>query len=129
MGRTMADTFPFIWHELVTPDQTKSGAFFSELFGWQTRKVDAGKYGTYTLFQDNGKEVAGMMNPTENTPEKGAHWHSYIAVADISSLVGRVRELGGKVLVPPHEVAGVGVICVVADPLGAAVHLMEPEGE
>ena len=41
---------PFIWHELVTTDQNKSGTFFTELFGWSIMEVDAGKYGAYTLF-------------------------------------------------------------------------------
>lgn len=57
----MPDQSPFIWHELVTADQPTSGAFFSELFGWTRKKVDAGPFGTYTLFQMNGQDVAGMI--------------------------------------------------------------------
>lgn len=47
----MASQNPFIWHELVTPDQNKSGKFFSELLGWNLKQVDAGEFSTYTLFQ------------------------------------------------------------------------------
>jgi predicted enzyme related to lactoylglutathione lyase len=36
---------PFIWHELVTPDQKSSGTFFSQLFGWTRKEVDAGPFG------------------------------------------------------------------------------------
>lgn len=79
----MSDQSPFIWHELVTPDQTRSGEFFSQLFGWRRKEVDAGPFGIYTLFQKNGQDVAGMMNPTPDTPGKESHWHFYIAVKDV----------------------------------------------
>lgn len=117
---------PFIWHELVTPDQKKSGVFFSELFGWDVKEVDAGEFGTYTLFQKDGQDVAGMMNPTPDTPGKESYWHAYIAVDDVDNCAKQAPLLGGKVLVPPHEVPDVGRICIVADPTGAIVHLMQP---
>jgi predicted enzyme related to lactoylglutathione lyase len=115
-----------IWHELVTPDQNKSGTFFSELFGWDMKEVDAGQFGTYTLFQKDGLDVAGMMNPTPDTPGKDSFWHSYISVGDVDNCAKRAPELGGKVLVPPHDVPDVGRICIVADPTGAVAHLMQP---
>ena len=123
----MADETPFIWHELVTADQQKSGRFFCELLGWQTREVDAGEFGMYTLFIEDGKDVAGMMNPTADTPGADPYCHAYIAVEDIDDCAQRARELGGKVLVPVHEVPDVGRICVITDPLGAVTHLMQPQ--
>ena len=36
----MSEQNPFIWQELVTPDQETSGTFFSKLFGWKLKKVD-----------------------------------------------------------------------------------------
>ena len=123
----MSEINPFIWQELVTPDQETSGAFFSKLFGWSLKQVDTGKFGTYTLFQKDGQDIAGMMNPTPNTPGEGSYWHSYIAVNDINECAKQSVALGGKVLVPPHTVPDVGQICVVSDPTGAIVHLMQPE--
>ena len=117
---------PFIWHELVTSDQIKSGTFFTELFGWTKTEVDAGKYGTYTLFQKDSQDVAGMMNHTPETPSKESFWHSYINVNDINLCAERASTLGGKVIVPPHDVPDVGRICIVEDPTGAIAHLMQP---
>lgn len=122
----MPDSSPFIWNELVTPDQTSSGAFFSQLFGWTRKEVDAGLFGIYTLFKKNGQDVAGMMNPIPNTPSKGACWHSYIAVADVDECAKRAPLLGGSVVVPPHDVLDVGRVCIVSDPCGAITHLMQP---
>lgn len=122
----MAEQSPFIWHELVTPDQTSSGAFFRQLFDWTSKEVDAGPFGVYTLFQKDGQDIAGMMNPTPDTPGKGSYWHSYIGVESVDGCAKRAPSLGGSVLVPPHDVPDVGRICVVADPTGAVAHLMEP---
>lgn len=122
----MVDSNPFIWQELVTTDQETCGAFYNELLGWTLRQVDTGEYGTYSLFQKDGQDIAGMMNPTPDTPIEGPHWHSYIAVDDIDACVTQVPELGGNVLVPPQEVPDVGRICAVADPTGAVIHLMQP---
>ena len=52
----------FLWNELLTDDQAVACRFYSELFGWQRHEVDAGPLGTYTLFQHDGEDVAGMMN-------------------------------------------------------------------
>lgn len=122
----MAYQNPFIWHELVTSDQNNSGVFFSQLFGWERKEVDAGPFGTYTLFQKDGNDVAGMMNPTPDTPGKGSYWHSYIAVDDIDDCAKQATSLGGSVLVQPHDVPDVGRVCIVADPTGAIAHLMQP---
>jgi predicted enzyme related to lactoylglutathione lyase len=111
---------------LVTSDQATSGTFFSQLFGWTRKEVDAGPFGKYTLFQKDGEDVAGMMNPTAETPGKGSYWHSYIAVEEVDECAKRVPSLGGSVLVAPHDVPDVGRVCVVADPTGAITHLMQP---
>jgi len=122
----MVNKTPFVWHELVTPDQKRSGTFFSELLGWSTKEVDSGEFGTYTLFQKEGQDVAGMMNPTPDTPGKGSYWHSYIAVDNVDACAKQASILGGKVLVSPDDVPDVGRICVVSDPTGAVVHLITP---
>ena len=122
----MPDQNPFIWHELVTPDQETSGTFFNKLFGWSLKQVDAGEFGTYTLFQKEGQDIAGMMNPTPDTPGQGSYWHAYIAVENIDDCAKQAILLEGKVLVPPHDVPDVGRVCVVSDPTGAVVHLMQP---
>lgn len=125
----MSNQNPFIWHELVTPDQKTSGAFFRGLFGWTHKEVDAGPFGTYTLFQKDGKDVAGMMNPTPETPGQGSYWHSYIEVDDPEECARRAQSLGGRVVVAAHGVPEFGRVCVVADPTGAVAHLVRPHSK
>jgi len=85
-----------------------------------------GKYGTYTLFQKNGQDMAGMMNPTPDTPSEESYWHSYISVDDVDLCAERAFSLGGKIVVPPHDVPDVRRICIVEDPTGAIAHLTQP---
>ena len=121
----MTNQSPFVWHALVTAEQQVSGAFFCQLFGWTRRAVDAGPFGACTLFQQGDQDVAGMMDPTPDTPGQGSYWHSYIAVADEKVCAQRAPALGGSVVVPPHDVPGFGRVCVVADPTGALTYLAQ----
>jgi predicted enzyme related to lactoylglutathione lyase len=118
-----------VWHDLTTPNQQVSGAFFNELIGWELKQIDAGEFGTYTLFQKEGQDVAGMMNPVRESPLRNANesrWHMYIAVDDVDECARRVVDLGGRVLVAPHDVPGVGRACLVAEPFGADFVLLTP---
>lgn len=123
----MTEHGTFFWNQLVTTDRTKSGDFYCGLLGWSRREVDAGPFGLYTLFQHNGKDVGGMMNPTTDfSRSRPSWWQAFIAVADVDACASRAVELDGTVVEPPHDVPGVGRGCMVADPMGAVVQLMTP---
>jgi predicted enzyme related to lactoylglutathione lyase len=119
----------FVWNELLTDDEARAGEFYSELFGWQRREADAGPLGTYTLFQVDGADVAGMMKPTarDYAGAPPPRWISYIEVDDASRVAEEVLSLGGTILEPPNQVPGVGTICMFKDPVGATVYVMQPE--
>ncbi len=120
----------FIWNELITKDQRISGDFYNQLFGWERKEVDAGPLGTYTIFRQNDKDVAGMMNPTiDYTRKLGARWYAYISVDDIDAYTARAKELGGTLIAGPDDIPGVGRVCLLADPTGALVRLMQPSTE
>ncbi|MGZ5243609.1 MAG: VOC family protein [Bacteroidia bacterium] len=114
----------FIWHELDTNDQKQSGDFISGLFGWTLKEIDAGEFGIYTIFQKDGQDIAGMMNPTKESPNRQSQWQAYISVDNVDKFAQRAIELGGKVLVPPHDVPEFGRVCLIADPTGANMALV-----
>ncbi len=117
----------FFWNELVTLDQKINGDFYCNLLGWTRREVDSGPLGIYTIFQHNGKDIAGMMDPTiDYTRSRPSSWYAYVAVNDVDACASRVMELGGKIVEPPGDVPGVGRVCMVADPTGAVLRLMTP---
>ena len=117
----------FIWNELITTDQKKSGEFYSQLFGWQLKEVDAGPLGTYTIFQQCGEDVGGMMNPSiDYTQKLGARWYAYVKVPDIDRAIIRAQELGGTLIAGPDDIPGIGRVCLLADPTKALIRLMQP---
>jgi predicted enzyme related to lactoylglutathione lyase len=117
----------FIWNELVTSDQKTCGEFYSKLLSWSRKEVDMGPLGTYTLFQQGGKDIAGMMKPaTDYSQSRGPWWSAYIAVDDIDGCAARVVDLGGEIIAPPEDIPGVGKVCMLTDPSGAPVCLMTP---
>ena len=121
-------TAKFIWNELVTSDQNTSGEFFSKLFGWERQEIDTGAQGTYTLFQEDGQDVAGMMNPaTDYSRSRPPFWAGYIEVDDVDAYVSKVEELGGNIIAPPEDIPNVGRVCMISDPSGAPICLMAPE--
>ena len=123
----MQEQGTFIWNELITQDQKTSGEFYSKLFGWGRKEVEEGPLGTYTIFQHNGKDVGGMMNPTiDYTKKLGSRWYSYVAVDNIDAYVTHAKEFGGVIITGPDQIPGVGRVCLLTDPAGALIRLMQP---
>ncbi len=125
----MTERGTFFWNQLVTTDQRVSAGFYCSLLGWTRREIDLGPFGIYTIFQQNGKNIGGMMNPTTDySRSRPSWWEPLIAVADVDAYTLRVVELGGTVVEPPRDVPGIGRACLITDPMGAPVCLMTPTG-
>lgn len=122
----MSEHGTFIWNELVTSDPERSGEFYTQLFGWERREVEAGPYGTYTIFHKDRRDVVGMMSPVGESGRYGNRWTAYVSVEDLNATIARAVAFGAAVIVGPDEVEGVGRACLLQDPTGALTPLMEP---
>lgn len=118
----------FCWNELVTRDMEGAAKFYTELLGWKA--VDSGMPGmAYTILKAGDKEAGGMMNMPPDVPnEVPAHWMAYITVDDVDAVAKKVAELGGEVFHGPQDVPNVGRFCIIKDPTGAVVSLMQFPG-
>jgi predicted enzyme related to lactoylglutathione lyase len=68
-----------------------------------------------------------MMNATiEYTPNLGARWYGYIGIDDVAARASRAQELGGTLIAGPENIPGVGGVCLLAEPTGALIRLMQP---
>lgn len=116
-----------IWNELVTGNQKGSGDFLAGLFGWERKEVDMGPMGTYTLFQADGQDVAGMMDPlTEFSRNRPPFWSLYVEVDDVDACAERAEALGGAKIAGPEDIPDVGRVCMVTDPDGTPICMMKP---
>lgn len=112
----------------MTRDLEGATAFYGQLFGWTTSEMET-EVGPYTLAHVEGEPgpVAGMTTLPEDMASAPPHWGAYVAVDDVEETVAAVDRLGGKVVMPPMSVAGVGQMALIADPAGAHVFIMTPE--
>jgi hypothetical protein len=116
----------FVWYELMTADMEIGKAFYASVIGWGTR--DSSMPGlAYSLFSIGGYPVAGLVTLPEDATRTGAtpHWTGYVGVDDVDAAVGRVKQLGGAVYVPPTDVPNISRFSVVADPQMATLALVK----
>lgn len=111
----------FSWCELMTGDVEAAKEFYSKLFGWELKDADMPGM-TYTLINVGGKGIGGIMAMPEKAGPMPPSWGAYVTVDDVDAVAGNAVELGGKVLVPPTEIPGVGRFCVIQDPQGAYIN-------
>jgi predicted enzyme related to lactoylglutathione lyase len=116
------------WTDLGTTDLGAGRAFYQELFGWDAEESDMPEgVGTYTSFQQDGRDVAGAYPLMEEQRAQGVppHWLLYTAVEDVDTTAATARSNGGTVVAEPMDVPGVGRMAVLQDPEGATFAVMQ----
>ena len=111
-----------MWNELITDDPS-AAAFYEQVLGMTTSKMDDPAFGDYTLFLVNGEMVGGSVAP--QMPGVPNHWHVYFAVSGADAAVAKAAELGGSVLAEPFDTP-VGRMAVISDPQGATFSILQP---
>jgi hypothetical protein len=107
---------PVVHFEIGGSDAERSRAFYGGLFGWSVRTDDRG-YGLVATGSDVGIAGGIMQTPPEVPP-----WATfYVGVADVEKSLARAEELGGRRLMGPVLVEGVGEMGMFADPDGNPV--------
>jgi predicted enzyme related to lactoylglutathione lyase len=113
----------FSWTELLTRDVAAARTFYGKLLGWQFQDMPM-KDGTYTVISVGGQKIGGIMRTPPEAEGMPPTWGSYVTVDDVDAREADVKKLGGKTLVPPTDIPGVGRFCVIQDPQGATISLI-----
>jgi predicted enzyme related to lactoylglutathione lyase len=84
--------------ELHTGDLARARAFYAELCGWRTRRIDtlAGSYLALGLAETLGGGIV-------ECPIERPLWLPYVEVDDVAHATDRARRLGASVLLEPRE--------------------------
>jgi len=117
----------FGWSELATRDTKAAAAFYTELFNWRT-KTDDNPDMAYTEFMVGDTPIGGMMEMTAQHGDAPPNWLPYVMVEDTDAIVGKVEELGGKVIIPGTDIPKVGRFAVFTEPSGAVLAVIKLEG-
>lgn len=111
-GERSAGPGNWIWTDLFTRNREKAAAFYDNLAGFQTKRIEVGKTHTYDLFKRDGRPFAGLVELQWEGLED--NWLPYFKVADVERAIERARNLGGHLVVKKDNAA------VLIDPSGAA---------
>jgi len=118
----------FIWYELMASDADAAKSFYDAVVGWTIGEAVPEYNGYRMIGRSDGGSAGGVLPITPEMEEHGATpgWLGYINVADVDEKVAAIEAAGGRTLMPPTDIPGVGRIAMVADPQGAPFYVMKP---
>lgn len=110
----------FVWYDLMTPDKAASINFYRNLFDWGSRITEIENSGSYSMFTAAGTDIGGCvpMDPSRTYP---SHWMAYVTVDNVDEAAEMAGRLGGRTVVAPADIPGIGRFAVLTDPSGAAI--------
>jgi predicted enzyme related to lactoylglutathione lyase len=119
------------WNDVMTRDAQRDEDFYTAVFGWSpTHPSFENAPQSYTVWELGGRPVGGMMQMSDEyfPREVPNHWNVCFQVADCDATVAKARELGGRVLSEPMDMA-IGRFANLMDPQGASFAIMQaPQG-
>ena len=83
----------------------------------------------YVVKDVSGTPVAGICHARGQNANLPPQWLSYLSVADLDQSINSCESLGGRVLCSKRNMGSYGRMCVIQDPAGAVVALIQPPGE
>jgi predicted enzyme related to lactoylglutathione lyase len=93
-----ADINRVVHLEIHTGDLPGARAFYAELCGWTTQRIDT-RHGSYLALALGD----GLGDGIVECPIDRALWLPYVEVAEIGAATDRARLLGASVLLEPRE--------------------------
>ncbi len=107
------------------PARLKS--FYESLFGWKIEALPGIEdyYFVETTGLDGKKGIGGGIS--RRTSETWTGITDFIGVSSIDDALEKVRELGGKVVVPRRVITGFGYNAICSDPEGNVIGLFQED--
>ena len=111
-----------VFFEIPTQNAERAQNFYSALFGWKFTKYD-GMDHYWLIATGEGAGIDGglTMNP--------GHVTNTVDVPSLSATIETVEAQGGKVVVQPLEIPGVGTLAYCKDPDGNVFGIIQQPGE
>ncbi len=115
----------FAWHDLLATDVEKAKAFFTATLDWTYENYDlAGE--PYFVIRSGDEMVGGLGTLSQGyLAGPQSYWLGFVEVNDIDRRFAIAVEHGASVIRGPHDVPGIGRLCVLSDPTGATIGWMQ----
>lgn len=123
---------PVIHFEMPSEDRKRMAAFYSKIFGWETKQLgpEMGDFVTVntTESENNMPKKAGVINGGfyKKTGDVGQTTTVTIQVADIKAYRENIIAAGGKISGDIMDMPGLGLFLSFFDTEGNRVNLMQP---
>jgi uncharacterized protein len=112
--------------DLTVPDAESVRDFYAAVIGWQSEPFDMGGYADYFMKSpETGAIAAGVCHARGVNADLPPQWLAYIIVADLDASLQRCIEMGGAALTEIKGSEGESRYCVIRDPAGAVLALMQ----
>ncbi|RME27066.1 MAG: VOC family protein [Candidatus Zixiibacteriota bacterium] len=117
---------PVVHFEICGSDYQKTKQFYGELFEWSPQEWDGGgmPYGMVEAAGD--RAIGGGLMATDG--KFPTYVTFYVQVDDLQAYLDKAEKLGGKTIMPPTPIPGVGASAMFADPDGNMIGLFK-QGE
>ena len=115
-----------VWNELASTDIKGATEFYGKLFDWTTTIMQVPGM-AYTIFEREAKGVGGGYQITPAMGGMPTNWLPYFAVSDCDATSGLATTIGGKVIMAPTDIEGVGRFAILTDPSGAHFAILHPK--
>ncbi len=125
------DTGKIGWIDLSVENASQVKDFYVEVAGWDSAAVSLGDYDDYCMMppaiDGNPQDpIAGICHKRGENSGMPSQWLMYINVENLDESLANCRRLGGKTVTPTRNMGSYGKMCVISDPAGAIVALIEP---
>lgn len=107
------------WVDVAVPDLDQGKAFYGGLFEWSF-ETSPQEFGSYTMCEMGGRQVAGMMPIDPEVPQPSM-WNVYLASDDVDATAEAATAAGGTIVAGPRDVSDFGRMLFVTDPTGASI--------
>jgi uncharacterized protein len=123
LGRTSGPG-SWVWAELWTDDVEDAIAFYGDVVGVGHDTTDRDGE-TYRLFTSEGEPRAGIIKIPPEFAKVKPGWAPYVAVEDLGATLGKVKELGGRVIFGETEHPADASVALIMDPSGAVLFIYQ----
>jgi len=114
---------PVTWFEVMGPNGGALVSFYSELFGWTSKKYDIPGFDYWEL--DPGSEF-GIKGGIGTGPQGQSYATVYASPADLEATLAKAEALGATTVMPPTAMSGGPKVAMFTDPQGHLFGLAVP---
>jgi predicted enzyme related to lactoylglutathione lyase len=117
-----------VWHDLTIDNADECAEFYRKVLGWSSKEYDMGGYADHVMKSPDGSTVAGVCHAKGVNVGIPPQWLIYIQVDSVDEAICNCMAAGGSVIRETRTLDG-QKFCVIQDPAGAVMGLIEPKAQ